>query len=221
LFITADLLEVQTADRTAWFLSYEPNSLAEDIDLQSIHSHLSSVEPSSMIPELGQDTLHRILPPGIRSCVRAHIILRKWLVAFVAAPGIGLGRRQARIELLLRCIEICRLRDEKNGDGSSFSIDRPVVRSFAEAILTSAILSSESRAYHRAWQNVATARSANVDSLDSLLSNHAITTSSTSDGLTIDIGWVLESILEIVSTPDVIDGSSEPSRSLINFEKRR
>jgi len=62
LFVTADLLEVQMADRTGWFLPREPISTTEDIEIQTMYSHILEVEPSPMISELSQEAIYRLLP---------------------------------------------------------------------------------------------------------------------------------------------------------------
>ncbi|KAG6334782.1 hypothetical protein ID866_4315 [Astraeus odoratus] len=88
LFTTADLLEVQSADRTGWFSSRDPG-VTEEVDIQTMYSHLMDVEPSTMISELSQDSIYRLLPPGIRSCIRAYNIIRKWLICKLVAPKLG------------------------------------------------------------------------------------------------------------------------------------
>ncbi|KAJ7339081.1 rho GTPase activating protein 22 [Mycena albidolilacea] len=221
LFITSDLLEVQGADRIGWFLSFSPSE--ETVEIQNIYSYLQDVEPSSLIPELGQDSLYRLLPPSIRSCIRAYVILRKWTVAQIVAPRLGLHARQSRLELVLRAIEVTRLRAAPKYASSPHAVvDFTCPRSFAEAVLTSAVLSVESRIHNRPWLNIAMNRGVHCDSIASLLSQPATQALSSSRELTVDIGWFLERMLEILSAPDVMESLvQQEGHSLINFDKRR
>jgi hypothetical protein len=220
LFITADLLEVQSADRTGWFSTREVPS-TDDIDIQSMYSHMTDVQPSSLISELSQDTIYRLLPPSIRSCIRAFNILRKWTISKLVSPKLGIRLRQARMDLFLRAIEIARLRSMNAGSASLGCGDRPCVRSFVEAVLTSAIVSSESRMHHRPWQNIANIRGVQCDSLVGLLSRPAMPKKSYGDVLAVDVSWILERILELVSIPNVVMTSDESDQCIINLDKRR
>jgi hypothetical protein len=220
--VTADLLEVQSSDRTGWFSLRDVNTIDEGVEVQTIYSHIQDVEHSSMISELSQDSLYRLLPPGIRSCVRAYGIIRKWIISKIVAPRLGLRARQARMELLLRAIEISRLRNMNSSPGSSPHLaEQHCVRSFVEAVTTSAILSIESRMHHRAWQNVGINRGSQCDSLVSLLSRPYMQSSSSHEPLTPDMGWVIERMLEVITTPDVVESSMQENAGLVNFDKRR
>jgi hypothetical protein len=223
MFVTADILEVQTTDRTAWFSSYDYSSLpSEDIEVQNLYDLISEVEPTTLIQEQNGDALYRLLPPPIRSLVRAHIIIHKWIICSVASPQLGLTRRQARLELLLRAIEVCRLRSLDSPPPPNISVaEQPTIRSFVEGVLTSALVSRESRAFGRAWQHVASGRGVNCDSLTSLLSRRVVQSVEVNDRLTVDPAWLLERILEVISLPDVIDSASDPPLGLVNYDKRR
>ncbi|KAH7929515.1 hypothetical protein BV22DRAFT_1080692 [Leucogyrophana mollusca] len=220
LFITSDLLEVQSADRTGWFPSHEILS-TEDIEIQTMYSHILEIEPSSMISELSQDAIYRLLPPSIRSCIRAYSILRKWLVSKLVAPKLGLRLRQARMDLLLRAIEIARLRNLDAGPATLGCADRACVRSFVEAVITSAVVSTESRMHHRPWQNIANIRGVQCDSLAAMLSKPFVPKKSYGDTLVVDISWLLERVLEIVSIPNTVTLSTENSQCIVNLDKRR
>jgi hypothetical protein len=177
------------------------------------------VAQSPLISELSQDRLYRLFPPGLRSCLRAHHVLRKWLVSKIVAPRIGSQARQARMELLLKAVEVCR--DRSDFDHSQHpSADRRCIRTFVEFILTSAILGPESRIYSRAWNNVANARKTGSDSLVAMLARPSHQPSRSLPDLITDIGWTLERILEILSLPDVLTSPAEGS-GLVNFHKRR
>jgi hypothetical protein len=220
LYITADLLEVQSADRTGWFPQREAIMSEDMVEVQTIYSHILEVEPSSLISELSQDSLYRLLPPGVRSCIRAYNLIRKWLISKLVAPRIGLRARHARIELLIQVIELARLRNTET-PATTQLIEQPCVRSFAEAVATSALLSPEVRLHHRAWQSVALGRNCNCDSLSSLLHQPFVQSTSSQESLTADMGWLLERMIEIIATPDALDASSGEAQQLINFDKRR
>ena len=220
LYITADLLEVQTSDRTGWFSPREMATNEELVEIQTIYSHIQEVEPSSSISDSSQDALYRLLPPGVRSCIRAYSIIRRWLISKLVAPRIGLRARQARMELLIQAIEVSRLRNTETPSATQF-IEQPCVRSFVEAVTTSALLSVESRLHHRAWQSVALSRGSIGDSLSSLLHRPYVQSTSRQESLTVDVGWLLERMIEIIATPDVIEATSQEGQQLVNFDKRR
>lgn len=211
---------MQTADRLGWFPCREPNAISDEVEIQSIHTYLHDIEPSSMISELTQDSLYRLLPPAVRGCIRAFILLRKWLVTKLVAFKIGLRARQARMECLLRAIEVCRLRSLE-GTYDTVNIERPCIRSFVESVITSAIVSIESRMYHRAWQSVAGARGTSCDTLLTILGKPSTPAITVRDPLTVDMGWLLERTVEIISLPDLVESSVQEGTTLVNFEKRR
>ncbi|KAL4249617.1 hypothetical protein ABKN59_006179 [Abortiporus biennis] len=221
LYVASDILEVQSSDRTGWFTAREPSSLADEVEIQCIQTYLHEVEPSPLISELGQDSVYRLFPPAIRGCIRAFTILRKWIGTKIVQPRIGVRVRQARMELLLRAIEVSRLRSADCNPPYTPIIERTCARSFVEAVLTSAVISAESRMYLRSWQVVASARGSSLDSLASLLSKQAINATANSDPLTLDAGWLVEKILEVISIPDVLESVAQEGLSLVNFDKRR
>ena len=172
-----------------------------------------------MVPSGGQDSLYSLLPASIRSCVKAFAIIRKWFISKIASPKLGVRPRQSRLERLLQAVEISRIRNSDSTSSTPIS-EKPCVRSFVEAVLTSALLSPESRLYARAWQNVANARRTTADSLSALLDSSNVQTS-TGDSLLVDIGWLFERILEVIAMPNVVTQSVEEGQGLVNFEKRR
>ncbi|KAH8994411.1 hypothetical protein EDB92DRAFT_274843 [Lactarius akahatsu] len=219
LFTTADLLEIQSADRTAWFLPRDVSSTSEDVEIQNIYVHLAEVAQTPLISELSQEPLYRLFPPGLRSCLRAHHVLRKWIVSKIVAPRVGSQVRQARMEILLRAVEVCR--DRSDFDHTQHpSLERRCVRTFVEFVLTSAILSPESRLYSRAWNNVASARRTGSDTLIVMLVKPGYRYSRDLPELITDMGWTLERMVEILSLPDVLTTPTDTS-GLINFQKRR
>jgi GTPase-activating protein BEM2 len=174
-----------------------------------------------MISELTQDAVYRTLPPGVRSCVRAYGIVRKWLLSKIVASRIGTRIRQQRMDLLLRAIEVARLRSTGVAGAHPQPCQRPCIRSFVETALTSAIVSVESRMYHRAWQNVAIGRGVQCDSLSSLLSKPRSQSTASFAPFTMDMSWLLERLLEVICTPDLVEPLTQEGQNLINFDKRR
>lgn len=185
-------------------------------------SYVLEVEPSPLISELTQDNLYRLLPPAVRSCIRAFGILRKWLISKLVVPRLGIQGRQQRMDKMLRAIEVARRRNwDGENAGDEPVHERPCVRSAAEAILTSAILSVESRTYQRAWLGISMVRGTGCETLAAYLARPVVTRLSSRGTLTVDIGWLMEKILEIISLPDVLESPSEERVILVNFEKRR
>lgn len=125
------------------------------------------------------------------------------------------------MDLCLRAIEIARMRSLESSAGVAEPHERPVVRSFVEAVLTAAIVSPESRMHQRPWQNVANIRGVQCDSLGTLLSRPTVPKKSYGDPLIVDISWLLERILEIVSIPNAVTISTDDPQSIINLDKRR
>ncbi|KIJ51425.1 hypothetical protein M422DRAFT_158043 [Sphaerobolus stellatus SS14] len=218
VFAAVDLLEVQSADRTGWFLSHEPVTTSDDIEIQTIYYHFQQIEPSPLISELAQESIYRFLPANIRGLVRAHAVVRKFLMTQILAPRLGLRQRQARMELLLRAIEVCRLR--MGGQTPRDIASSRSVRSFVETAIISAIVSPESRLFTVAWLSVATARGVSMESVASLISRPVVRSTANHGYLTVDIGWLFERALEIGSLPNVVESNREAS-NLINMEKRR
>lgn len=122
------------------------------------------------------------------------------------------------MELMLQAIETCRLRSNELAASDVSLAEKPCIRSFVEAVLISAVISVESRMYHRAWQTVASLRGTTCDTLAALLSKPAVSTVVTKEPLTVDMGWVIERMVEIISLPDVVE---QDGHSLANLDKRR
>ena len=191
----------------------------EEVEVQTFHSLVCEVETTLLVSGGGQDSLYGLLPPSIRSCIKAFAVMRKWFISKIAFPKLGLRPRQSRLERLLQAVEISRIRNSDSSLSTPIS-EKPCVRSFVEAMLTSALLSPESRMYARAWQNVANARRTTADSLSALLDSSKVQ-NSTGDSLLVDIGWLFERILEVIVMPNVVTPQVEEGQGLVNFEKRR
>ena len=213
----ADFLEIQSSDRTGWLTISEPQLLSqEEVEIQTIYSYLQLVDTSSLISKHVRGPVYKLFPPSVRATIRAHIACRHWIISKIAAQGIGKRIRQSRIELLLQAIEISRNRSQGvfvDGIGES-----PVVRSFVETVLTSALLSPQSRLFARVWQDVATKRGASLDSFETFISTPLA--SVTGRKPTVDFGWILERMIEIISLPDTLRDEGD-GVGLVNFEKRR
>lgn len=192
---------------------------ADEIEVQTFHSLVCEVESTSLAPSGGQDSLYNLFPASIRSCIKAFAILRKWLISKIAFPKLGTRPRQSRLERLLQALEISRIRNSDSTSSTPIS-EKPCVRSFVEAVITSALLSPESRMYSRAWQNVSNSRRTTADSFSALLDSSNAQTS-TGDSLLVDIGWLFERMLEVITMPNVITLQVEEGQGLVNFEKRR
>ncbi|KDQ11994.1 hypothetical protein BOTBODRAFT_176768 [Botryobasidium botryosum FD-172 SS1] len=219
--ITADILEVQTFDRTGWFPPRESTTLPDEICIQNVYTHLQDVEPSALISELSPfDSLHRMLPPSIRGIMRAHYIMRQWAISKIIAPGIGLQLRAHRIERFLDALEICRLRAPNSDVSSPVGSYATPIRSFVEAVISSALCSPESRIFTRAWQDVAATRGVSAESFSTLFSKRFVDPPSTKRDLTVDAGWLIERMLEIITLPDTYN-SIPDGHILLNFDKRR
>ena len=177
------------------------------------------METTLLVSGGGQDSLYGLLPAAIRSCIKAFAVVRKWFISKIAFPKLGARLRQSRLERLLQAVEISRIRNSDSTSSTPIS-EKPCVRSFVEAVLTSALLSPESRMYARAWLNVANARRTTADSLSALLDSSNAQTS-TGDSLLVDIGWFFERILEVIAMPNVIAPPVDEGQGLVNFEKRR
>ncbi|GJJ08394.1 hypothetical protein Clacol_002609 [Clathrus columnatus] len=218
LIITIDILETQSADRLGWFLNQDAISNSDEIEIQTIYSHLQQVEPSVLISDT-QDSIYKLLPPGIRGLILAHAVTRKYLLSKIVTPRLGLRIRQARMEMLLRAIEVCRLRTMDRPSDEMF-INQSSACSFVETAIVSAIIAPESRFFSMAWNSVALSRGTTAESLDSLLAKPVTQSVLNNNRLTVDIGWLLERFLEVISMPNLVDSDVQGS-TLINIDKRR
>jgi len=216
LLAVADFMEMQSADRTGWLTIPEQLHSQEEVEIQTIYSYLQLVDTSPLISKHVRGPVYKLFPPSVRATIRAHIACRHWVISRIAAQGIGRRTRQSRIELLLQAIEISRSRSQ------GVLVDRmeesPVVRSFVETVLTSALLSPQSRLFTRVWQDVAVNRGASIDSFETFISTPLA--SVTGKKPTVDFGWLLERMIEIISLPDTLQDEGD-GVGLVNFEKRR
>lgn len=217
LLAVCDMLEVQLLDR-ALFLPKEPNPSPEEVVPETMFTVLRNVAPSPSVSVFcHHDHLHKSFPSGIRLLLRMHATFRAWATHKLAAPGIGLRKREARIDLLLRAIEICRSRSPAARESDQSIPDTPTAPSFIEVALLAAIWSPESRAFSRAWANVASSRGIYPDSIRSLLVVPQVS-SLPATGYVVDGGWLFEQLLGILSLPDTL---VRREHLLVHFDKRR
>jgi len=214
------LLEVQTADKIGWFWHKEVGTVDDVVEIQTMYTHVQDVEPSPLIPELGHESLYRLLPTSVRGCIRAYSLLRKWLISKLVSPRLGVRGRQTRMEFLLQVIEVARLRNMERVEPGQVAV-QPCVRSFVEAVVSSALISVESRIHQRAWQCVAVNRGVTHDSLVSFLSRPFNERATSGHELTVDVGWLIERMLEVIVAPDLVDSTVSEGQTLVNFDKRR
>ncbi|CCO34478.1 GTPase-activating protein BEM2/IPL2 AltName: Full=Bud emergence protein 2 [Rhizoctonia solani AG-1 IB] len=218
LIVALDLFETQSVDKLGWYAVSDLPPTGDDTPIQNIYTQLQDVDTSPLISEMGPEKFVRNLPSSIRSVFRAHDIVRRWALASIVAPRLGIQTRQERIELLLQTIEVCRLRTADSP--SSRDILQPSIRTFTETALGAALCSPESRLFARAWQEVGAARGASIESLSSLLSVRRVEKIRSPRRMTADMGWLIECLLELSCLPDKsCEGGS--GVELLNFDKRR
>lgn len=190
--------------------------------IQNIYFHLTLVEPSSLLTDLPHNRrLVQLARPSIRMALHCFDQARVWATAVLSQQGIPIETRERRMELFLQALDLCRFLSSKTDKVENGA---PVIRSFVESVLTTAILSPESRLFQRAWHHVAVHRRVNsVDSLESFIRPLQEEECSLQPGfkLAVDFGWVVERLLELISMPDILANTSDTMGTVINFEKRR
>lgn len=218
-----EILEIQSKDKTGWiYLTDLPTLSQDEMIIQNIYHHLTLVEPSPMLSDFPPaQRLTSLAQPSIRAMLYCFDEARKWATAVLAQPGITVDSRCRRIELFLQALDMSRTLSSKT-DG--VAPGNPVIRSFVETVLSTAILSPESRMFQRAWYQVAIQRRLNsVDTLEAFLRPLQEDELPFSQGfkLAVDFGWMIERLLEMISMPDVLVNTTETLGTVINFEKRR
>lgn len=219
MLVVADFLETQSADRTGWFTQREPGTASEVVEIEDMYEYLADVAPAETLADASAGPLPRLFPPSVRTVLRAHAVVRAWVTFHLVDCDIDHPTRQKRMELILRAIEICRTRAVPMAEDVD-AISHPIPISFVESALVSAVLSSPSRLFQRAWHDVASVRRARLESLQSLLSRRVVAQEDAEgDPLTMDMGWLLERMLELLSMPNT--NLLESGFEVINLEKRR
>ena len=152
-----EILEVQSRDKTGWILLTDLPTISHDeMIIQNIYFHLTLVEPSALLADFPfTERLTGLAQPSIRTMLYCFDEARTWATAVLAQPGISLEARSRRMEIFLQALEMCRILSAKTDGVPTGS---PVIRSFVETVLTTAILSPESRMFQRAWHHTAIQR---------------------------------------------------------------
>ncbi|KAJ1991366.1 hypothetical protein H4R33_001382 [Dimargaris cristalligena] len=139
--------------------------------------------------QTGESFLTKILPSAIQHLLFFHRNLRQWVISNLSDPNIDLETRVQYLLTWLEVLRICRtdpyriavhfVRDSLNANLSSNiaiparalgpAVDRLHVPSFVEAAIASALVSPESRAFSKAWSEVAHLTNMATDTLEALL----------------------------------------------------
>lgn len=218
-----EILEVQSRDKTGWILLTDLPTISQDeMIIQNIYFHLTLVEPSPLLADFPiTERLTGLAQPSIRTMLYCFDEARTWATAVLAQPGISMEVRARRMEVFLQALEMCRILSAKTDGVAAGS---PVIRSFVETVLTTAILSPESRMFQRAWYHTAIQRRLNsMETLESFLRPSLTEPLPFPTGfkLAVDFGWMVERLLELVSMPDALVNTGDALGSVVNFEKRR
>ncbi|SGY38056.1 BQ5605_C003g01950 [Microbotryum silenes-dioicae] len=204
-------LEIKVqADPALWYPSCSIKTDEEELVIADSYSLLEAAQ-NDVAPL-------RHMPLSLQEVIRAHGVIRKWVLAHLVEPEISLRLRTLRMVKALEMIEISRSRMANVVFGGSVedqvSVVDPSLAGFVERVVISAVVAPESRLFASAWQAVASTRNVvSADSLLALVRHDLVVTDSTA---TLDPAWLNERLVEIVSQVDSLsDGVS------INFSKRR
>ncbi|KAG0035063.1 hypothetical protein BGZ81_001122 [Podila clonocystis] len=237
-FVLFEVLESQSADPLGWYLPKSSGPLSdEDVIITGIHNTLYSI-PRNGAPgtHWNGERLINSLPMCLQNLCKLHHIIRGWVIAQIANPTLAFEQRVVRIHKMLEVILKSRANMRMFGqslDSSVGSINAGAtsrsgshesrsVPSFVEAAVASALISPESRAYSRAWHDIAVIRKSSVETLEDVLGaqpSHVLSDGmSSSPVLVPSIGWLVERMLE---TCCYVRDMSYGSPLLINFDKRQ
>ncbi|KAF9184450.1 hypothetical protein BGZ51_003345 [Haplosporangium sp. Z 767] len=237
-FILFHVLESQSADPMGWFLSRTYSVIAdEDIIITDIHNTLTSIRRNGALgTHWNGERLISALPMCLQNMCRLHHVIRGWVVSQVASPNIAFDVRVSRIQKMLDVILRSRAKMSQFGrdvqsspmrmeTGQQSASRGGGVPSFVESAIESALISPESRAYTRAWQEVASRRKGSVDSLEDMLAGHVdrepssiASDTAVAQEMVPAIGWLVERMLEACC---YVRDMSYESPSLVNFDKRQ
>ncbi|KAK4055210.1 rho GTPase-activating protein [Microbotryomycetes sp. JL201] len=207
-----DALEISSlSDPAAWYSSRQLSAKdEEDVVIADPYSHMLGLVTDS--------ALAKHLPLSLRRILGRHTLVRKWVLAHLVDPNISARDRQLRMLKALEMIEHCRSRMVNVAFGGQKepveTLHDPTIASFVERAVVSAIIAPESRLFASSWLAVASTRGvAAIDSVLVLVRREPI---ATQEICTVDVAWVVERMLEIVTQVDSLsDGMA------INFAKRR
>ncbi|KAN0060940.1 hypothetical protein ACQY0O_006674 [Thecaphora frezii] len=229
LLVVTELFEKQAAHPTAWYAARHSDLQAGDED-KPINSMYSLLDVLKVPGASSQDpTVQQRLPAAVRDALAAQSLLRGWVAIHIIERGLGVQKRQARLEKLLDAVWICRARMSRlrSDDSSSFSQEgstpfrEATIASFVESAILGSLTSSESRIFLRAWQGVALDRGSTGDSLADLFPAEItppLRTAALASG-TPDIGWILTCLAEATTRAALPPDSVEAN--LVDFEQRR
>ncbi|KAG0343288.1 hypothetical protein BG000_000007 [Podila horticola] len=238
-FVLFEVLESQSADPLGWYLPTSSGPLSdEDVIITGIHNTLYSIRRNGAPgTHWNGERLINSLPMCLQNLCKLHHIIRGWVIAQIANPTLAFEERLVRIQKMLDVILKSRANMRMFGqslDSLTGSLDalgataRPGSResrsvpSFVEAAVASALISPESRAYSRAWHEIAVIRKVSVETLEDLLAiqpSQVPSGSATSSPVLVpSLGWLVERMLE---TCCYVRDMSYESPLLINFDKRQ
>lgn len=254
-FVLFEILESQSADPLGWYLPRTGSfSTEEDIVITGIHNTLYSIRRNGALgTHWNGERLINSLPMCLQSLCKLHHIIRCWVNAQISAPGIASDVRVGRIRKFLDVILQSRVlmarfvQDPKRAAtaGQRLGPERPPltgslpslssssssafvgIPSFVEEAISSALVSPESRAYTRAWLEVAAGQRSAVETLEEVLAVRCgqeikpmtpLDLDTPAEELVPEIGWLIERMLE---TCCYVRDMSFESPLLVNFDKRQ
>ncbi|KAF9984325.1 rho GTPase-activating protein [Modicella reniformis] len=237
-FILFEVLESQSADPLGWFLPRQSTTSSdEDILITGIHNTLYTIRRNGAPgTHWNGERLMNSLPMCIQNLCRLHHIIRSWVITQIASPSISYDLRLDRMQKILEIVLQSRRamsqfgedppkppRATGAGSGRGSEVGVP---SFVEEAIVSALVSPESRAYSRAWVELASGQKGSVDALEHVLAlqreREILMAGSsglkTSQELVPAVGWLIERMLE---TCCYVRDMSYESPMLVNFDKRQ
>ncbi|KAI9239329.1 MAG: hypothetical protein BYD32DRAFT_459889 [Podila humilis] len=234
-FVLFEVLESQSADPLGWYLPKSSGPLSdEDVIITDIHNTLYSIRRNGAPgTNWNGERLINSLPMCLQNLCKLHHIIRGWVIAQISSPTLNFELRLARIQKMLDVILKSRANmqifgqsvDSLTGALDALGESRPGtsdsrrIPSFVEAAVASALVSPESRAYTRAWQEISLSRKVSVETLEDVLGTQPKAHPSTSSSILVpSIGWLVERMLE---TCCYVRDMSYEFPLLINFDKRQ
>ncbi|KAF9094663.1 rho GTPase-activating protein [Mortierella sp. AD031] len=234
-FVLFEVLESQSADPVGWYLPRTGSTPTDDdIIITGVHNTLYSIRRNGALgTHWNGERLINSLPMCLQNLCKLHHIIRCWVNAQISAPGITFEARVGRIQKMLDVVLQSRVlmsrfaQDAKAASRRSGS-DKPAfvgIPSFVEAAISSALVSPESRAYIRAWLEVASGQRGSIETLEDVLALRQEQVKSVLSELDVpaeelvpEIGWLIERMLE---TCCYVRDMSFESPLLVNFDKRQ
>jgi len=234
-FILFEVLESQSTDPLGWYLPKQTTTPAdEDVVIAGIHDTLQTIRRNGT--HWNGERIANAFPLSVQNLCKLHHIIRSWAIAQIASPSISYDVRLDRMQKFLEVVLQSRRAMVHFGDDPSKSqrttgaspvrIVECGVASFVEDAVASALISPESRAFSRAWLELASGQKGSIDTLDDVLAlqreREILTAGSsglkTSETLVPAIGWLIERMLEACC---YVRDMSYESPLLVNFDKRQ